>query len=229
MTVRNNALEGIPMKHFYLLVPLALAVGCHLCSFNNDKPNRAPVVTNAEGTTTRTPNSVQADTKARSVAISLSPANMNIAFTGSTALMSQTGHFERYEGTLEVPTGDPKDLKIRVAIDMDSTTTKIGLLTKHLKAEDFFDVARFPKAEFVLDSVEPTGDAGQFQVFGKLSLRGVARPVAFPARIRITSERVSFNATINVLQTEFGMTEAARKTKDEVPVTVSIHAMRKSS
>ncbi len=207
------------MKPFYLLIPLALAVGCHLFSSKGDKPAGAPV-THAGSL----PDS--ADGMPRTGGIPISPANTNIAFTGSTALASQSGRFERFEGALEAPTQDPKDLKIRVTIDMQSTTTKIGLLTKHLKGEDFFDVAHFPTAAFVLDSVKPTGAAGQFQVSGQLTLHGVQRPVAFPARIAIAPDTVSFDATMTISQTEFGMTEAARKTKDEVPVTVSIRAKR---
>jgi len=159
--------------------------------------------------------------------ISISPANTSIAFTGSTALMSQSGNFEAFDGTLEMPTDDPKDMKVRVSVDMNSTTTKIGLLTKHLKDEDFFDVSHYPKSEFMLDSVSPLGEAGRYQVSGKLTLHGVQQPVSFPARIVVTPEEVSFDATLTVHQTEFGMTEAAKKTKDEVPVTVSIHGRRK--
>jgi len=47
------------------------------------------------------------------------------------------------------------------------------------------------------------------------------------ARIAVTPEEVSFDATFTVRQTEFGMIEAAKKTKEEVPVTVSIRGNRK--
>lgn len=62
---------------------------------------------------------------------------------------------------------------------------------------------------------------------GKLTLHGVQRPVSFPARIAVTPEEVSFDATMTVRQTDFGMTEAAKKAKDDVQVTVSIHGRRK--
>ena len=42
----------------------------------------------------------------------------------------------------------------------------------------------------------------------------------------LASEAVSFEAKIMLRQTEFGMTEAAKKTRDEVPVTVSIRGRR---
>lgn len=202
------------MNAWKLLVPVALAVaGCQLCSTEDPKPTRPPTATAAASV--------------RPGVIPISPANASIEFTGSTSLVSHTGHFGSFDGTVEMPTDDPKDMKIRVAVDMNSTTTKIGLLTKHLKGEDFFDAARYPKAEFVLDGVSPSGEVGRYQVSGKLTLHGVQQPVAFPARIVVTPAEVTFDATMTVRQTEFGMTEAAKKTKDEVPVTVSIRGQRK--
>jgi polyisoprenoid-binding protein YceI len=198
------------------LVPAALAVvGCHLCSRDDVKPVRPP-----------TPAS---DVRLPAGAISVSPANSTIEFTGSTTLTSHTGHFEAFDGTLEVPTDDPKDLKIRVVVTMDSTTTKIGLLTKHLKDDDFFDVARYPTSQFVLDRIIPSGETGQYRVSGKLTLHGVERSVEFPARIAITPEAVTFAAAMTVRQSEFGMTEAAKKTKDDVPVTITIRASRRAT
>ena len=203
------------MNAWKLLVPLTLAVaGCQLCSLGDAKPTRPPATSSGAA-----PN--------RPGVIPVSRSNASIEFTGSTSLMSQTGHFEAFDGTVEVPTDDPKDMKARVTVDMDSTTTKIGLLTKHLKGEDFFDVARFPKAEFLVDGVSPSGEAGRYQVSGKLTIHGVQQSIAFPARIAITPEEVSFDATMTISQTGFGMTEAAKKTKDEVPVRVSIHGRRK--
>jgi polyisoprenoid-binding protein YceI len=201
------------VKSWFWLVPAAIAIaGCHLCSRDDTKPARPPAA--------------PAAAPLPAGGIPVTPANASIAFTGSTSLTSHTGHFEAFEGTLEAPTEDPKDLKIRVAVTMDSTTTKIGLLTKHLKDEDFFDVARFPTSEFVLDQINPTGEVGRYQVSGRLTLHGVQRPVAFPARITVTPEEVIFDATMTVRQTEFGMTEAAKKTKDDVPVTISIRGRR---
>ncbi len=201
------------MKVLLPVVPLMLAVvGCHLFSRDAVKP----------------PPAASGPAPVRPGVIAISPANTTIAFTGSTALASQSGHFAAFDGTLELPTDDPKDLRIRVAVDMDSTTTKIGLLTRHLKAEDFFDVARYPKAEFVLDGVAPPLDkSANYPVSGHLTLHGVRKAISFPARIAVTPDEVTFDATIPLLQTEFGMTEAAKKTKDEVPVTVSIRGRRR--
>ena len=205
------------MRIAFWLVPLLAVVGCHLCSPDVKTPLPSPA-----RTATPVPSA-----PVQSGSIPVSPANSSISFTGSTAITSHAGHFDSFEGTLEAPTEDPKDLKIRVAVNMDSTSTKIGLLTKHLKNEDFFDVPRYPNSEFVLDGISPSAEAGRYTVTGKLTLHGVQRPLSFPARIAITPEEVSFEGTMTIRQSEFGMLEAARKTKDDVPVTVSIRCRRR--
>jgi polyisoprenoid-binding protein YceI len=205
------------MKRLKYLLPLFLALaGCQW--FEHGVGTRTGP-TPAPGGLTVSP--------VRPGAIRITPACATIEFTGSTnTLMSQTGHFTGFEGTLEMPTDDPKDAKIRVAIDMTSVTSSIWLLTKHLKGEDFFDVARYPTAEFTSDHITPTGVSGKYDVVGRLALHGVQKPIAFPARITVTPEEITFEGTLTIRQTEFGMTEAASKTKDEVPVHVWVRGPR---
>ena len=45
-------------------------------------------------------------------------------------------------------------------------------------------------------------------------------------RKSVTPDEVTFDGTMTVRQSEFGMNEAARKTKDEVPVQVSFRGRR---
>ncbi len=197
---------------FFAPLTLIALAGCQLFGGGNKPTPPTPTV---------------AATPARAGVIAIEPSSASIKFTGSTAIMSQEGHFESFQGSLEMPTKDPKDASIRVKVDMASTTTKIGLLTKHLKGEDFFDVEKYPTAEFISERIAATSEPGRYQVTGRFTIHGVSQPVAFPARIVVKGEDVTFDATILLSQTAFGMTEAARKTKDEVPVTVTIHGLRK--
>jgi polyisoprenoid-binding protein YceI len=195
------------------LLPFSLLVliGCQLCH-----PETGP----------GTNQSAAAPAPVRPGVLPITPQNASFTFTGATALISHDGHFAAFDGLLEMPTPEPRNAKIRVVVDMDSTTTRIGLLTKHLKGPDFFDVAQYPKAEFVSEAIAPTSDASAYQVTGKLTFHGVQKTITFPARIRVTAGEVTFDGTLVIRQTEFGMAEAARKTKDEVPVHVTFHCRR---
>lgn len=159
--------------------------------------------------------------------VSITPDTARIEFTGSTSLMSQSGHFAAFAGTLEMPSDDVREARLTATVDMTSTTTHIGLLTKHLKAEDFFDVAKYPSAQFASTCITPTGERGRVVVSGRLTFHGVTKEVEFPAKLEVTPAEVSFEGTIPVRQTQFGMTESAQKTKDEVPVMVTFRGRRR--
>src|SRR5262249_53496364 len=68
---------------------------------------------------------------------------------------------------------------MRVDVDTASADTEVPELDDALKDEDFFDVARWPKASFVSESVKQTG-AGQYAVTGKLTVRDVTKEVTVP-------------------------------------------------
>lgn len=165
-------------------------------------------------------------TKVQPGCIALASSNTTIEFTGSTLLTSKAGHFDTIEGVLELKTEDPQQAKLQVRVEMKSVSTDIGLLTKHLLAEDFFDVARYPMAEFLSTSIVPL--AGErYAVSGLLTLHGVQRAIRFPAQIHVNTEEVAIDGVMSLLQTEFGMVEAASKTKDEVQVRVKVRALRR--
>jgi polyisoprenoid-binding protein YceI len=109
-----------------------------------------------------------------------------------------------------------------------SIRTKIGLLTTHLKRDDFLDVERFPTATFALSGIEPAAgpDGGTHRITGVFTIHGVTQQISFPARIVVTPETATLDGTFTISQTAFGMATAAEKTKDEVPVTVSIRTAR---
>jgi polyisoprenoid-binding protein YceI len=156
----------------------------------------------------------------------LSAENTKVTFIGSAWKSSHEGGFERLTGRLDCPTSDPKDVRLYVEIDINSVFTRIGLLTRHLKGQDFFDVATYPRATFVSSKIDPAGtpDAAHL-VTGDFTIHGQTRRIVFPARLAVTGEAVSLGATIVVKQSEFGM-NAEGKTDDEVPVTVSLRLNR---
>lgn len=124
-------MKAKPWKVWAYLLPIAIGVtGCQtleICS----RPPHEPAPLSA---------------RVRPGVIVITPENARVEFTGATALRSKSGYFTTFNGTLELPSDDPKEAKIRVAVDVGSVTTSIGPLTRHLKGEDFFDVAQYPRA-----------------------------------------------------------------------------------
>ncbi len=80
-------------------------------------------------------------------------------------------------------------------IDMSTITTTDDAgekLDTHLKANDFFDVERYPTAEFKLISYDGTN------LVGDLTMKGITKSISFPATVTITNTSAKIVATTNI-------------------------------
>jgi polyisoprenoid-binding protein YceI len=139
----------------------------------------------------------------------LTPRNTRITFVGTALLASHEGTFTRFTGQIRCADLQPLNAHIAITIDMGSVYTEIPLLTRHLKADDFFDVAIYPEATFVSTSISTSNAiAPKYIVAGDLTLHGITRPISFPAQIQIDPAQVALDATIIIHQSDFRMASA---------------------
>lgn len=64
-----------------------------------------------------------------------------------------------------------------------------GKLLGHLKSEDFFSVDKFSTSKFVVTKITPTG-AGKVNITGNLTIKGITKPITFPAAVAIKENNV---------------------------------------
>ncbi|WP_181305708.1 YceI family protein [Rufibacter sp. XAAS-G3-1] len=76
-------------------------------------------------------------------------------------------------------------------------------LVGHLKSDDFFGTAKHPKATLVLTKVTPTKTKGQYLVNGDLTIKGIKKPVQFPATITHAGNQIKAKANIKVDRTKY--------------------------
>ncbi len=99
------------------------------------------------------------------------------------------------------------DLKTLTVESFPEGSEQKGQLTEHLKSDDFFDVAKFPTAEFELTSVAPGEGGFNSNVTGNLTIKGVTKSITFPANITITPEALTLDsAPFTVDRSDWGLT-----------------------
>jgi polyisoprenoid-binding protein YceI len=86
------------------------------------------------------------------------------------------GRFNKFDGEFSYDAANEATSKISITIDTSSLDSNHELRDKHLRSDDFFDVAKFPQASFVSTSFEPSSD-GKAILKGDLTLHGVTNPV----------------------------------------------------
>jgi polyisoprenoid-binding protein YceI len=115
-------------------------------------------------------------------------------------LMTVNGHFDRYEGTLNLEERPALEL----TIDADSLETKHGKRDAHLRSGEFFDVPNHPHVRFVADTV--TLHEGTLSARGELHAAGRQVPLKVEAALRQVDGEFEVEATALVDHRELGMT-----------------------
>lgn len=160
--------------------------------------------------------------------------------------------FNHHHGTVRLSGGELKLEKgeLRGAsfvIDMNSIAcedladeTWNAMLIRHLRDADFFEIEKHPTAEFVATSAEPIVNATEgvpnHVLHGHFTLRGVPRPLNFPAVIASADgSEVTGQAQLQIDRTEYGSLYGSGKffrflgkhvVNDHIHLHVKIHAKR---
>jgi polyisoprenoid-binding protein YceI len=127
-----------------------------------------------------------------------------------------SGTIDLTEGAITVVSGS----EASGSFTLDMNTVEVGLtaakpgsegvLEEHLKGKQFFSVATYPTATFMITSVAPmqTADAPfRYEVAGDLTLRGVTQEIIFPADIYQTADGILHaDAETEIDRTSFGIT-----------------------
>lgn len=97
-----------------------------------------------------------------------------------------TGHFSKFDATIETSKEDFSDAKITFEAEVNSINTKNEQRDAHLKSADFFDAENHPKMYFVSKSIKKLSD-NEMQVVGDLTIRGITREITL---------NVNYNGTV---------------------------------
>lgn len=132
---------------------------------------------------------------ARAARFDISPAagESRIVFESKAPMESFEGKTGRVSGSIDLDTGEPDAIAIRVAVDMASLDTGIAMRNHHM-CENHLHTDRFPEAVFegakVVDGdAASLGQGGDHDVTleGDFTLHGVTRTIRVPARIAVQS------------------------------------------
>ncbi len=137
----------------------------------------------------------------------------NVAFKVRHLFTHVSGRFDRFDGTITFDPTKPEATVVQGSIDASSINTNVAERDKHLRSEDFFDVAKYPKITFVstrADQIDPTKKSGKLD--GKLTIHGVEKPVVLDvtylgaAKDPWGNQRAGFSARTTIHRKDFGLT-----------------------
>ena len=120
----------------------------------------------------------------------IDPTRSGVEFRSPTlwGLMTVSGHFERYNGTLDLR----REPAIELMIEAATVNTKNKVRDKHLRSADFFEAENHPHVRFASDSA--TLDGERLKVHGQLYAAGSRMPLDIDATLRRVGDELELDA-----------------------------------
>lgn len=98
------------------------------------------------------------------------------------------------------------DMKTLTNEDLKDSPDYQKKLVGHLSSPDFFNVSKFPTAEFKITGVKADPKKkDEFIVSGDFKMIGKTQPISFPAKIALDKTTATGEATIKIDRTKWGL------------------------
>ena len=158
----------------------------------------------------------------------LDPEASTLTFDARQGEEAFTGRFGRFDAQIRLDPDDLSDASILAAVDLGSVDAGSADRNDSLPEADWFDIARFPRAEFRSTSVSRTGSL--YEAPGILSLKGVERPVTLAFTLEIEGDRAVADGQFRLDRTDYSVGTGEFGTEEfvdnDVNVLVHIEATR---
>lgn len=101
---------------------------------------------------------------------------------------------------------DTSDARRYVGLSGEQDAATQADVTRTMQGPDVLDVQRHPRAEFVLQRAVPrAGKAGEWDLYGELTLHGVKRPVQVASQATSEGSWIHLRGGFAIRQSEFGI------------------------
>jgi len=146
-------------------------------------------------------------------------------------LVHISGRFGQYSGSFAFDDKNPADCKLEMEVKIDSIDTANADRDKHLKADDYFDAAKFPTMRFKATRMKAS-DATHYEVTGDLTIHGVTKAVTVKLERlgtikdpRTGKPRTGWETSFTIQRSDFGMKTALPAIGDQVRISLAIEGV----
>jgi polyisoprenoid-binding protein YceI len=125
----------------------------------------------------------------------LVPEKSSVRFEYKAMGLKMDGRFKTFSARVNLNTARLDQAEATLTIDLASIDTGWRKIDQELMGPAWFHVAEHPRATFVLQAIKPTA-AQQFEVVGRLEMKGLAREVRTPVKLSapdVFSGSIAFN------------------------------------
>ncbi|MCY7421331.1 MAG: YceI family protein [Chitinophagaceae bacterium] len=137
---------------------------------------------------------------------------------------SVDGSFKNLQGSIKFDPNTPEAAIFMVTVDAATINTDNGSRDKHLRKEEYFDVAKYPKISFSSDKLDKTATAGLYIAKGKFTVKGISKSVAMSFTAKAQNGGYLFNGKVVLNRRDFKVGGNSLVLSDYLTLTLNVFA-----
>lgn len=141
-----------------------------------------------------------------------------VTFVIKNVGINTKGSLNGLKGSIKWDAANPAASQISVTVDAATVSTNIDARDRHLKEEEYFNVAKYPTLSFNSTAVSAT------TVTGNLTIKGVTKSITFPITVTPSGKGYMFEGNFNINRRDFGVGGNSFVLSDDVKVTLKVQA-----
>ncbi|MCG8309346.1 MAG: YceI family protein [Cytophagales bacterium] len=139
--------------------------------------------------------------------LSVNTAESKVTWLGKKVTGQHTGTIEIAVGKLEFNndklSGGSFEIDMNSIKNTDLESEEYNQkLVGHLKSDDFFGVAKYPKSTFTITNVRQKS-ANKYHVTGDITIKATTKSIEFPVEISMSGNKAVASASITIDRSEF--------------------------
>jgi polyisoprenoid-binding protein YceI len=127
-----------------------------------------------------------------------------LAYVSTQMGVPVDGTFSRFEARIDLDPDRLQTSSVTFSVDMSSVVFPAEDVQRELAKPDWFDTARYPRAEFRSTRIQRLSD-GRYQVAGTLTIKGHARDVVFPVTLGRSGATTLATGALAIKRLEYGV------------------------
>jgi polyisoprenoid-binding protein YceI len=131
-----------------------------------------------------------------------------IGFSYQQMNVKMDGRFRQFSAQIAFDPAKPAAAKVSFNVALGSVDAGSGDADQELAGKSWFNTTQFPSAQFVASSVKALGN-NQFEVAGKLTIKGQSRDIVIPAKLTPQGNTAALDGTFTIRRGDFSIGEGS--------------------
>lgn len=148
-----------------------------------------------------------------------------ITFSIKNAGLNVSGKLSGLQSELNFYPDHLASSSISASVDVNTINTGIDLRNKHLKKEEYFDVAKYPKIEMKALSFEKLAE-GYFKGKFRLTIKKTSKEMVIPFYYTENGNTAQFKSMFTINRRDFEVGDKSWTMSDTVSISIIVNASK---